>query len=518
MNRTESIASTTSAISSVVSKGGTPPDSVSSIFPNNDVSPTSNPGRLQSFSMQGVPFQGTVSTAATFDGINQTNPSQFHASSMQHSHSQPQPAPSDLITDQNNPTIYKMYQHKNYLPHNQRISNIAWRIQNKKNLNQSSINNGTTVGGITKPIVRSNSSSGRFGARSNSLSRAISNTTAKKNPGSINSNNDPNLDNFDYVDHIRRISQEEYGGASDLNSMPGLGRSMSIPTDSKNSAFAVDAGTRPDYKFKIRSPSPTNSKKVLQCTNCQTKTTPLWRKANNGDLLCNACGLFYKLHGVLRPLNSTIDIKEQKKSKKKINKNDQKISDTNTNIFVGLNQDQVLSNENSPDKPATEDVVNLDSFLDFNVTANSLNNTGSETINSHASAGLSSSLPDRLTPQLQVPFQEQLQHQQLNGTNLDEFEKFLSVNLYPDFNQRQFYESENSMTMQNDSQLSNGPSPFPQQQQQQNSQFHSQQPSHVQPAHEISMLDPAIGANYNYPGTNTGNNGSWNWLDFSPAS
>ncbi|KAJ2881139.1 Sodium- and chloride-dependent GABA transporter 1 [Coemansia aciculifera] len=38
------------------------------------------------------------------------------------------------------------------------------------------------------------------------------------------------------------------------------------------------------------------------CSNCSTTTTPLWRRDPDGKPLCNACGLFYKLHGVTRPL------------------------------------------------------------------------------------------------------------------------------------------------------------------------------------------------------------------------
>lgn len=40
----------------------------------------------------------------------------------------------------------------------------------------------------------------------------------------------------------------------------------------------------------------------MQCTNCQTRTTSLWRRNTLGEPVCNACGLYYKLHGVNRPL------------------------------------------------------------------------------------------------------------------------------------------------------------------------------------------------------------------------
>lgn len=42
---------------------------------------------------------------------------------------------------------------------------------------------------------------------------------------------------------------------------------------------------------------------ALACNNCQTKVTPLWRRDHVGNPLCNACGLFLKLHGINRPLS-----------------------------------------------------------------------------------------------------------------------------------------------------------------------------------------------------------------------
>ncbi|KAJ8953944.1 hypothetical protein NQ318_019187 [Aromia moschata] len=39
----------------------------------------------------------------------------------------------------------------------------------------------------------------------------------------------------------------------------------------------------------------------LSCTNCGTQTTTIWRRNMRGEMVCNACGLYYKLHGVDRP-------------------------------------------------------------------------------------------------------------------------------------------------------------------------------------------------------------------------
>ncbi|KYO28252.1 erythroid transcription factor [Alligator mississippiensis] len=44
-----------------------------------------------------------------------------------------------------------------------------------------------------------------------------------------------------------------------------------------------------------------------QCSNCQTTTTTLWRRDPRGQPVCNACGLYYKLHNVNRPLTMRKD-------------------------------------------------------------------------------------------------------------------------------------------------------------------------------------------------------------------
>ena len=44
------------------------------------------------------------------------------------------------------------------------------------------------------------------------------------------------------------------------------------------------------------------------CKKCTTSTTRLWRRDEMGSVLCNACGLFLKLHGTPRPISLKTDV------------------------------------------------------------------------------------------------------------------------------------------------------------------------------------------------------------------
>lgn len=62
----------------------------------------------------------------------------------------------------------------------------------------------------------------------------------------------------------------------------------------------------------------------FECTNCHTRTTPLWRRNPEGQPLCNACGLFLKLHGEVRPLSLKTDvIKKRNRSTAKLKEREQ---------------------------------------------------------------------------------------------------------------------------------------------------------------------------------------------------
>ncbi|KAH9392793.1 Transcription factor GATA-4 [Tyrophagus putrescentiae] len=45
----------------------------------------------------------------------------------------------------------------------------------------------------------------------------------------------------------------------------------------------------------------------LSCVNCSTKITSMWRRTPEGESICNACGLYYRLNGVKRPVSMRKD-------------------------------------------------------------------------------------------------------------------------------------------------------------------------------------------------------------------
>ena len=114
---------------------------------------------------------------------------------------------------------------------------------------------------------------------------------------------------------------------SDSRNRGGEQRTRKIPrtTSTPNTAgmatgmFSIrpqsSPNSPPESNFSSAAPSRPGSPRLggdngvpTTCTNCFTTTTPLWRRNPEGHPLCNACGLFLKLHGVVRPLSLKTDV------------------------------------------------------------------------------------------------------------------------------------------------------------------------------------------------------------------
>lgn len=455
------------------------------------------------------------------------------------------PEAADLVRDLDDASfrIFSMYQNKKYLPHNQRVSNIAWRIQSQKML-------GRPRAKVASPPR---------------LRRRVLKPYA-----------DPTDDEFDYVAHIRRISQEEYGQdpqahqrtagsdrgtAQDYRSshydykstasvksslslgmtpsshtptgihpasltmslsvsmngslMDGrplnmdldkLGMSSTINGNPPGNSFLssyinlLESTLKHDNKMAQPSPlgppssistpaqfmklEPSTSRSALQCTNCHTRTTPLWRKTNQGDVLCNACGLFYKLHGILRPLNNTSSVNSNSvakslpvtrptsnaaspyhSSKRSI---DMAISTNNTRLFSNIGNEHPSSVTSHPGGSRLSSSVPLNS-TNVNVDDN-----------------METFLDFQHTSPLQMTGDSALEHNTNSASNgTDEIDKLLNMNL---FQQESFVMADEDGH---------------------HADFKDNQYNHnaLEATDEILIDD-----------TGYGNGGNWNWLDFGPAT
>ena len=158
---------------------------------------------------------------------------------------------------------------------------------------------------------------------------------------------DPNATDYAHVQRYGGAAKQvRIGGAEMMNSPPDWGSSLLSRTHGSASSIS-DIRNRDDPRrqkiprttstpvlsnqhnmqstvsspgesgFSSRQPSrpgspgPKNTDQngvPTTCTNCFTQTTPLWRRNPEGHPLCNACGLFLKLHGVVRPLSLKTDV------------------------------------------------------------------------------------------------------------------------------------------------------------------------------------------------------------------
>ncbi|PHH65886.1 hypothetical protein CDD81_1255 [Ophiocordyceps australis] len=112
------------------------------------------------------------------------------------------------------------------------------------------------------------------------------------------------------ADPISRPSSTSTSVSTSLPHLPNiaaLAASNQVPeTPQLRATAAPQAHNQPGISHAATSGVGGNT--LPTCQNCTTSTTPLWRRDEFGAVLCNACGLFLKLHGRPRPISLKTDV------------------------------------------------------------------------------------------------------------------------------------------------------------------------------------------------------------------
>jgi GATA-binding protein len=167
-----------------------------------------------------------------------------------------------------------------------------------------------TIGGTTTEMVSSpldwDGSGGSLG-RSNASAQSVSDNRSRNG----NDRRQGKIPRTASTPNVMGRAVEPFG-------QMGHSNSNSPPDGGDMSGFSSVAPSRPSSPGGSKHGSTTNLTGAAgtqgengvptTCTNCFTQTTPLWRRNPEGHPLCNACGLFLKLHGVVRPLSLKTDV------------------------------------------------------------------------------------------------------------------------------------------------------------------------------------------------------------------
>ncbi|KAF7633067.1 GATA-type domain-containing protein [Meloidogyne graminicola] len=107
---------------------------------------------------------------------------------------------------------------------------------------------------------------------------------------------------------------------------------------------ALDESSSDSISMKCPPTIHTQKRQNLICSNCNGTATTLWRRNQNGEPVCNACGLYYKLHRIPRPLTmvkETVQTRKRKPRSMGINKKEKKTQQNiNTTISEQLKHEQ----------------------------------------------------------------------------------------------------------------------------------------------------------------------------------
>ncbi|QNP96068.1 Transcriptional regulator GZF3 [Yarrowia lipolytica] len=163
------------------------------------------------------------------------------------------------------------------------------------------------AGGAEPPTTGSAAAPSAPGAPSNPTTNPPPSTNASTCPSPSGGTNGATANvntntNSDIKNEPKNDTSETAGEARSDSATPN---SASVTPTGASSSTAPNAGSSdaPIAPSKDKDNGRGQFSLTPVCQNCQTSTTPLWRRDEAGQVLCNACGLFLKLHGRARPIS-----------------------------------------------------------------------------------------------------------------------------------------------------------------------------------------------------------------------
>ncbi|KAH7730985.1 Protein ELT-1 d [Aphelenchoides avenae] len=131
---------------------------------------------------------------------------------------------------------------------------------------------------------------------------------------------------------------------------------------------------RPREKPKKR--QTTQKRAGVTCVNCKTTVTTLWRRNHMQEPVCNACGLYYKLHNVARPVamkKDTIQFRNRKATQKaKKMKRESEGTDSDSSTVQSAPAFQITTSAQQPfyDMIKPTATMSYEAAVKFQITAN----------------------------------------------------------------------------------------------------------------------------------------------------
>ena len=208
--------------------------------------------------------------------------------------------PSSSYSNSNMNSIFNQNNNNNVNnPNNHTNSFNIYNIPSNSNSNTSNNNNNQTYSSSPMTVTPTTNQQSMFrrNSRKSSMSQISTNLINTDKGISIP------LTSTNTTNSIRKNQIQRQLSSTSLTNLNKRTSSISDLSTSGNNASILSSRKPP-----------------VQCFNCKTYKTPLWRRDPNGRTLCNACGLFQKLHGTMRPLSLKSDVIKKRNTKKRTKK------------------------------------------------------------------------------------------------------------------------------------------------------------------------------------------------------